>query len=158
MIPNPLQTRATPESMTLTITRRLLYVVSVLFAAYFVPSAVASLVKPTPRSVLAPYAFDAPPLNSTADTSTLPPHVISAMFLNELPPPDTERQLRPPCKTKLGQEDIGGFCWQRLPVDKCPKGEAYEHTNGNCYVPLLKAARPKQSGDVQPVSVAGDAE
>lgn len=72
-----------------------------------------------------------------------------------LPAPDP-RQKRAPCDDELAEEEIGGVCWQRLPVAKCNEMKAFSH-NGNCYLRVMKVAplpRDPTSGDGRPLGVA----
>lgn len=158
MIPNPLAKRSAPESLTFTVTRRLLTVLAVLLAAWGVPGALASLTKPPPRAAPAPYAMDVPPLDWTTDGASLAPPVIQALFTGTLPPADS-RQRRAPCDGEA-EAEINGVCWVALEAKppKCPKGRAWSHTDGKCYAPVLRAAPIPTTGQPMPVSVAGEAE
>jgi hypothetical protein len=90
----------------------------------------------------------------TADTGNVA-SLAWAALRGVLPPPDP-RQKRAPCDPEVGEEDIGGVCWIRLAVEKCPAGKAFPH-NGKCYWRALRPEplpREPTSGDGRPLGVA----
>lgn len=158
MLPNPYAKHARPESLTFTVTRRLLWCLLVLLVAYGAPTAVASLIRQPPPRMPAPYALEAPPLDWTTDGSNLAPQVLTGFYLGKLPKPDP-RQRTAPCDREA-EAEINGVCWIALDAKppKCPKGRAWSHEDGKCYAPVLRAAPVPSSGGALPVSVAGEAE
>ena len=85
----------------------------------------------------------------------LPVAVASLAARGALPPPDP-RQKPAPCDDELGEEDIGGACWQRLPVAKCNERKAFPY-NGRCYLRVMQVAplpREPTSGEGRQRGVA----
>lgn len=122
-------------------------------------TALAVLVLLLTTRVLAPEAEPAlqpaPPTQRWTASSGLSAAVASMAARGALPVSDP-RQKPAPCDDELGEEDIGGACWQRLPVAKCNEKKAFPH-NGRCYLRVMQVAplpREPTSGEGRPLGVA----
>lgn len=138
------------ESLRFGATPRMLRALLALLFVVLVPTGANMLLKPASPQAAAPLVVQG---WTTADAGGLAMRLLQG----GLPAPD-QRQKNVPCKETLGQFMINGACWQRLPVPPpCPISDgAFEHDDHRCYVRVLRAERVKQSGDVYPVSVAGE--
>lgn len=79
---------------------------------------------------------------------------IGRAALAKLPPP-APNQLKAPCDPDL-EEEINGYCWTPLAVERCPPEKACWTHNGKFYQRVLRVQRVPQSGEVRAGNVAGE--
>lgn len=142
------------ESIRLMMTPKMLRAVAVAVGLALIPPGARTLLHPEPPKI-GPIPLPVPTQEWTTEAKGWVP--IPAI-LTTLPPPDP-RQKNVECRKALGQVILEGACWQRLDVEPpCPTDEgAFEHDKDHkCYVRVLRAERPKQSGEPQLVNVAGE--
>jgi hypothetical protein len=143
------------ESIRITMTPKVLRVVVGVLLLLLGPPGAIALFRPTAS---APQHGPAPIPGPVQEWTTVDSGALAMRMLpGSLPEPDP-RQKHVPCKKTLGQVMLNGACWQLLPVPPpCPLDDgAFEHDDDHkCYTRVLRAERPKQSGDPQMVNVAG---
>jgi hypothetical protein len=136
----------------------------VLILLVVVPSAAVwtgllTLAPPETPPILPSPARPTVPLQEWATDGLHAADMLAVMLAGRLPPPDTTRQRKPPCKVKLGEQAINGWCWLELAVrPPCPTDSdayAYEH-DGRCFGYALKVPGPATTGEPQAGSVAGE--
>ena len=142
------------ESLRIGATPRMARWLGLILLAVLIPSGADRMLRPEPPRI-GPIPLPVPAQEWT--TEALGWNILPNV-LGKLPAPD-QRQKNVVCEKALGQFMIEGACWQRIPVDPpCPieKG-AFEHDKDRkCYVRVLRAEGPPQSGDVYPVNMAGE--
>lgn len=148
--PPPLFSRM--ESIKVFVTPKVLRGLLVLVVLLVAPSSADRILRPAPKTGPSPLPVPVQAFTTEAREMVVP------LMLHKLPDADP-RQKNVVCEPALGQVMLDGACWQMLPVDPpCPvdKG-AFEHDKDHrCYVRVLRAERPKQSGDPALVNIAGE--
>ena len=149
--PPPMFTRW--ESMKFGATPRMLRWVGSLLILFLAPMGAQRFIHPEPSKV-GPMPLPVPVQAFTTEAREM----VIPLMLHKLPEADP-RQKNVVCERALGQVMLEGACWQLLPVEPpCPvdKG-AFEHDKDHrCYVRVLRAERPKQSGEPNLVNIAGE--
>lgn len=108
------------------------------------------------KEVLGPVPVG-PPLEvlQRGTTSAMDPVPVLASIVTAALPPPAPNQLKAPCDPDL-EEEINGYCWTPLAVERCPAEKSCYTHKGRYYQRVLRVQRVPQSGEVRAGNVAGE--